>query len=253
MAKQELVVSGSGLSNEVSGKIKKNTLKNGGAYIISLEKKLLDVSTLVQNMCDETGANPLEVMKILGDYQNCVLKHLGKGYSVKVLDLVTVQPTIRGSVDNKAEAEAKNEIKAKVTPLPLLDEAMKNLSVSKLEMFVAEAVIDSVKPHGYTGDTIIAGKSIDVTGDKIKIGSDEDGVYYAKTDGMGSIEDRANWVKLDASEIFHSTAKELTALVPSSLESGKYVLIVETSFLGGNKKRKEALFAASAPFNVVKA
>ena len=107
MAKQELVVNGSGFVNEVAGKLKKNTLKNGGAYIISLEKKLLDVSTIVQNMCDETGANPLEVMKILGDYQNCILKHLGKGYSVKVLDLLTVQPSIRGSVDNKEFTQAE--------------------------------------------------------------------------------------------------------------------------------------------------
>ena len=250
MAKQELVFNGKEVDSEVSGKLKKNTLNNGGTYYISLDNKQLDVATVVQKMCEKTGDNPLSVMKTLGDYQSTVIEYLAKGYAIKVLDLVTVQPTVRGAVENIAEAESKTEVTAKVSALPLLNESVKNLTISKVDMLIVEANIEAIKPHGYTSDTILIGKSIDVSGDKIKISGESDGVYYAKANDDGSIASREDWVKVDASEIYHSTKTELTVLVPRTLEGGKYVLIIESKYLGGGKERKRALLAISAPFTV---
>ena len=247
----ELVSYGEGLETEISGKLRKNNFNKGEKYYVSLDKKMVNVKTQLRLIMDKYGIDASDMSRMLEVYQNMVVDLLSKGYSVKILDLVTVSPTVRGSVDSSTAA-ASQSVGVKVSSLPKLTKAVEDLTISTIEEASSvSAEISEIEGKGTADGSIVAGKSIRVVGKNLKTGVEGDGVYFVSADENGSINmDRSSWIKAEPFDILTNMPSELIVAVPSTLSAGKYVIIVETRYVNAKSKRKDPLFAQSKIFDV---
>ena len=250
-AKRELISYGDGLSSEINGKLRKINFAKDSKFYISLDTKVAPVMTQLRFLKDSQGVDASELSRCLEIYQDGVIRLLQMGYSVKIMDLVLAEPVVRGSVDSAAGVSSKPNFDIKITPLQPLTDAVKELSVSKVDMFEVKAEISKVEGRGTADGSITAGKAVCVSGTRLKLGKEGDGVYFAPATEQGTASaDRSTWTAVNQLDILENMPSELLFTVPDSLSSGEYVLVVETRFISASSARKKALTATSAPFTV---
>lgn len=248
---RELLSYGEGLSGEISGKLRKINFAKDSKFYISLDKKLASVKTQIRRLKDTAGIDAGELSRYLELYQNGIVELLQMGYSVKILDLVQAEPVVRGSVDSASEVSSKPKFEVKITPLPLLSNAVKELSVAKVDVLEVKASITKVEGKGTADGSIAAGKAMRVVGTKLKVGAEGDGIYFAPATEHGSANaDRSSWTAVKTLDMLNNMPSELLFTVPALLPSGEYVLVVETRFISAAHSRKEPLTAVSEPFAV---
>ena len=229
MAKNELSLTGEEIEAEVSAMFKKNYLP-GQDFYVKIDKRFITYKGELQSIQDDKKGVDIGVMNLnLGIYQDKTLSLLSQGYSVKILDLLIISPVVRGSVKSLSEAKAQREFTVKITPLPLLLNSVKNLSISDIKIAETKVLISQVHGLEDIEGSLVAGKAASVRGVNLKLGAEGSGLYFAPVgdDGKES-EDREKWTKVET--VLRNVNTELLVLLPKTLSAGKYIVVVESLY-----------------------
>lgn len=229
MAKNELTLTGEEIESAVSAMFKKNYLP-GRDFYVQIDKRFVSYKGELQSIQDDQkGVDIGNLNYNLGIYQDKLLTLLSQGYSVKILDLLIISPVVRGSVKSISEAKSQRVFTVKITPLPLLLDSVKNLSISDIKVAEKKVLISQILGLEDLEGTLVAGKAASVRGDNLKLGAEGSGVYFAPVgdDGKES-EDREKWIKVE--KVLRNVNSELLVILPNTLKEGKYIVIIETLY-----------------------
>ncbi len=229
MVKNELTLTGDELESTVSAMFKKNYL-SGKDFYVQIDKRFVSYKDELQSIDDDQKGVNIGILNYnLGIYQEKTLSLLRQGYSVKILDLLIISPVVRGSVKSLSEAKSQREFTVKITPLPLLLDSVKNLSISDVKVAETKILISQVRGLEDLEGALIAGQVASVRGNNLKLGEEGSGLYFAPVgeDGKES-EDRSQWTKVE--KVLRNVNTELLVILPKTLSAGKYVIVAESLY-----------------------
>ena len=239
---------GKGVEAELNGKLRKNNLPNGQQYYLQLDKKVAPLAVQLSYIEEnDKSADLPEMKKQLEIYRNAVLKLLKLGYSVRLLDLVTVTPVVRGSVNSVSEAGAKKDVGVRLQSSDLLNDAVKDIAVANIIFEEPKILIENIEDlfRRESDGIITAGKSIAITGDKLKTGGEGDGIYIIRVDSDGNpLVERDEWTKIASEDILHNMPTKVICTIPAGLIAGYYIIRIESRYSSKNP-RKEAIYGVS--------
>ena len=253
MAENELVSTGDTLEAEVSGKLRRNYLGGEDDFYVQVDKKLVNVKTTLRAIRDDNkGIDTSMMSHYLEIYQEKILSFLRQGYSVKILDLVTISPVTHGNVKNSTEAKTQSNFSARASVSDLVKKAVQDLMLSDVAYIEEQVSILSVAAMEADDDIIRAGSAVSVTGDNMKVGGEGSGVYLVPLGEDGNpTSARESWVAIP--RLLRNVPKELIFNVPASTAEGKYILRIETR-MGNRRASKKSIFTGtSSPFEVKRA
>ena len=250
MAENELVSTGDLPESEVSGKLRKNNLSSDDDFYVQLDKKLVTVKMTMRSIKDDNkGVDTGRMSHYLEVYQDKILSFLRQGFSVKILDLVTLYPALQGNVKNSTEAKTQGKFTVRSTVSQIVLDSVKDLTLSDVESAQYLIEITSVKGLESDDGSVVAGSALGVAGENIKVGGDGSGVYLMKASEDGTVSaDRTTWIKIP--KLLRNVPKELMFNVPRDVSAGKYSLRIETRFSNGKCERKEILVCTSTLFDI---
>lgn len=167
---------------------------------------------------------------------------LKEGKAVDILNLGVLYLKPRGTVE---DGDVNNVPKMTLgfTPSEEALEMVKDISVAADVTKSNSPVISSLYDmHSETvSDTISAGYTVRIKGDKLKIAGSEagDGLFFAPSDENGKkSDDETKWTHIRPAQFIDNTAKTLIFNVPSDMKAGKYRLILRTAYGSGTRINK---------------
>ena len=215
-----------------------NHLLNGNdGYYGRFERRTIDTNTLIARIQQrKAGTNELAVQQIAGFLKEEVLQALRSGEAVNVLDLGTLYLMPNGKFEDASFiADEKQPLTAKFTPSRLTQQAAAEVGVNDVVMSNTTAVITSVTDQytGSTGGVLTAGKTVLITGKRLKLGGDGSGIFLCPLDEKQQpAADESRWIPCTA--VTQNTKTHVEFFLPESAVSGMEYRIILRSFISGN-------------------
>lgn len=233
--------------------LRENNFTKDGSYYATVSRNTASFKNILSEIAeDNKGVDPymLQFAAIL--LQKKMLKMLEQGKAVNVLDLGTLYIAMRCKAKGKSEVPEKGNFYVKFAPTELANKAIASLSVDKVVYADGSPEIISVtdlsnnEPHSVT-----SGKPCRVTGGRLKVGGENGGIWFMPVDEDGKrTDDESKWVQVERSALFRNKPSELNFFAPKTLTSGRYRMLLRTSYLGKNRNRKALVEASSGILTV---
>lgn len=123
---------------------------------------------------------------------------------------------------------------------------MQNIEIASSEYVAPSGVISSVTDvsSGKSDGKLTAGGSVLLEGSSLKVGGEKSGIWFAPIlEGTDSLSGESDWKKVESALVFNLPSKLLFVL-PQSLASGKYKIVVRTRFAGKTGYERKYLVEA---------
>lgn len=240
-------------NGRVSVKLQRNQFAKEGteSFYGRVERYTYSTRNILDIM---TEAVPLvdlgTVTSVLNAYANTVRKVLASGNAVRFGELGTFYIAGKGTVESETE---KPKLTVKFSAAPALKEAVQHVEITSAEYVPPSGVITGVTDiaSGRTDGTLTAKGSVLVEGEKLKVGGEASGIWFAPVTESGRLSaDESSWVKVSSRLVYNLPAKLLFAL-PPELAGGSYRIVVRTRYAGrAGYERKYLVEAVSDPVTV---
>lgn len=226
-------------------------LSDGTNYYARVTRNTVTLNNLIASIIEKnTGIDAYMIQHSAALLQQAVLNELKHGNAVNILDLGTLFLTVRGSIkgDNPS-ATAIPAFQTRFTPSQTVNEAVSQLVVDKVVTAVSAPVIDSITNlFTKTEDGILTeGKSVRISGNRLKIGTDNSGIYFAPLDDANNVvTDESLWIKVPESLYIRNLPKTLEFFLPDTLvKETSYKIVIRTTLSKNSTVLKEAVSTTS--------
>lgn len=221
-------------NGRVSVKLQKNQFAKDGteSFYGRVERYTYSTQNILNAMSEAVPLVDLgTVASVLNAYANTVLKVLSAGNAVRFGELGTFYIAGKGSVDSET---GKPALTVKFTATKTLKDAVQNIEIASSEYIAPSGVISSVTDvsSGKSDGKLTASGSVLVEGASLKVGGENSGIWFAPIlEGTDSLTVESDWKKVESALVFNLPSKLLFVL-PQSLASGKYKIVVRTRYAG---------------------
>lgn len=225
------------LNNTVNVTVHKNHLLDGSSSFARVKRRTIQMNSVIAEILKHNKTiDKATLIHSVILFEDAILDVLKQGFAVDLFGLGTIYLTAQGSMDSLSPLTSDiPQISLGFTPSEKACKAVRNIEVDTASLAETNPIIFQIEDR-FTfniNNTITAGKSIKITGRKLKISGDESkvGVFFAEilTDGSYS-KDEASWIQIKKSELGTNLPKTLEFYLPESIESGKsYALIIKTA------------------------
>lgn len=233
-------------NGRVSVKLQKNQFAKEGErnFYGRVERYTYSTQNILNAMSEAVPLVDLgTVASVLNAYANTVLKVLSAGNAVRFGELGTFYIAGKGSVDSET---GKPALTVKFTATKTLKDAVQNIEIASAEYITPSGIIASVTDvaTGKTDGTLTANGSVLLEGSSLKVGGENSGIWFAPIlEGTDSLSGESDWKKVESALVFNLPSKLLFVL-PQSLASGKYKIVVRTRFAGKTGYERKYLVEA---------
>lgn len=184
-----------------------------------------------------TDINPATLKASLELLKDVALEEILGGANVS-LGFAHISLGVNGTFigDNAQWDSSKHSISINMTPNAMLRNAIKKTNVNIRGMAVNGTVINSVVDiaTGEENSRLTAGGGLNITGSRIKIEGDKEGV------GLRLInQSNKKITEIPMTSILVNQPSRLSVVLPSDLKSGEYKLVIGTQYSKGGQPLKE--------------
>lgn len=233
-------------NGRVSVKLQKNQFAKEGEQ--NFYGRVDRVTYSTQNILDEMAqAIPLvdagTIASVMNAYTKVMLKILANGNAPKFGELGTFYIAGKGTVSSET---GKPDLTVKFSASQALKDAVQNIEIALSEYVAPSGVISSVTDvsSGKSDGKLTAGGSVLLEGSSLKVGGEKSGIWFAPIlEGTDSLSGESDWKKVESALVFNLPSKLLFVL-PQSLASGKYKIVVRTRFAGKTGYERKYLVEA---------
>ena len=228
----------------------KTNLTETVKYYARIDRKSVTMENIVARILNKkAGVNENELRLAIMLLRDEILESIEKCESINLFDLGTMYLGLTGTLEDKDSDLSDLKKKVKFTPSALVNERLENITFSKVTYCENEPLIRTVTnlETNETDAVLNPGKVILLTGNNLKLNSDQDKVYFVPAEEDGSLnEDETIWT--ECGPFYKNTAKNLMFSVPQ-VEKGSYIIAVK-SYSSGTTLRKTALLGYSKVISV---
>lgn len=218
-------------TNKVSVSIRKTVFAENETFVGRVSRNTVNIDNLITEICEKNPAyNEYELKKFAKDLKTGILSNLANAKSVNLLDLGTLYIALSGGM--KVAPKTANEISSltvKFTPSKVLVDSVAKIEIDKIVYTDSAPLVSSVTClwDGAAEKTVVSGKLVSITGNKLKLEGDESGLFFCSVAEDGSAEaDESKWIKC---VVTRNLPKTLEAYAPDTLAVGSgYVLAIKT-------------------------
>lgn len=244
------------VASYVSMKLSNNAF-NDENYIARVPRDTVSVNGIVSEIV--AGTSSLDAYVILHAAELLkakILELLTQGRSVNVLELGTMylKPTGTVTKDNPQVSDLPG-LTLEFTPSTAAKEAIAEVSgISFMINDSAPEIQTLLNLKTQEESVLSAGAPVRVTGAKMKMAVNESGSFEADNgiwivpalaDGTPDT-NTADWIAVDAGDVFTNYAKKLEFWLPSTLITGtSYFIRISTTYLSKDERRKTAVASYS--------
>ncbi len=214
--------------------------KSGKDFYAKVDRNVVNTENLIARAVSKGSGIKPHIMKMCATlFKEELLDALKRGESVNFLGVGTFYPVSVGAVGNTPETLTIDKFRVKCTATKDVQEAVSKLKLNKVSKSDSNPVIEKIidvsteKSDG----TVVAKKGLRIEGDKLKIGGEKGGVFFAPIDDETGVADESEWIKADT--FFINEPMTLAMLLPESLIVGnRYCVIVRTNLTKNGLTRK---------------
>lgn len=218
-------------TNKVSVSIQKSTFSDNETFFGRVSRNTVNIDNLISSICEKVPAyDKYELKRFAKDLKAEVQASLASGKSVNLLDLGTLYIALSSGM--KVAPKTASEISAltvKFSPSKTLTESVSKIEIDKIVYVNSAPLISSLEClwEGVPEQTVMTGKIVRITGNKLKIEGENGGIFFCELDSDGNPNaDETKWIKAVATR---NLPKTLELYVPSNLETEKkYAVAVKT-------------------------
>ena len=233
-----------------------NPFGTGKKFYGRFERDVLSMENLLSQMQEKNpGIDEIIVNAAIGYIKREILAALKAGKAVNLLDLGELYIAATGSVADDSEV-SELSLTAKLSPSPLLKEAVANVSIGKV-VFSDTAPAISRVINWFMGEEsalLTAGKSVVIEGKRLKLAPEDSGLYLAPADEKGDVsDDESGWIDC-TSLVRQNSPRKLEFYLPDeAAEGSSYRIVVKSTYLNGAATRKEPVYTYSDVVTIVAA
>ena len=184
-----------------------------------------------------TGLSPAMIYGVWEGIKGAVEEYLGEGGSINT-ELFQLHPSIQGVFEGPEDAfdRGRHTIRFRLKPGKLLGDITGKLGVRKQNPVNKSLILNVTDlKSGAVNTSITAGRSIRISGQKLKIKGDDPscGLYFVPEKGSGTP------VKVESSEVTVNKPTQIIAVVPK-LGKGNWKLRLVTQYTTGKRFLRKA-------------
>ena len=250
MSQDSLQLSDTG--NKLTVTLHKNPF-DAQSYIGSISRQTVTLNTLAKRIKEnDAGLSEYTIFNVAGQLKKEALNAIKRGQAVNVLGLGTLYMVPDGTVSLYSPDDAlSKKISLRFTPSSDATDAVSDLKINLVTVSDPAPQINSIMSlPSVDGENVFkAGKAISISGDKLKIGGEDSGIFLCKADDEGNVSSAAQ-VQVGERLIVRNKMRELEFFIPSDLAPGSYRIKLVTRSSGGSTMRKTALTALSDTISI---
>lgn len=231
--------------------LNKNQLDDS-THVGKLIRNTFSVENLIQEIVDtNTGVDYLMVSHAGELLKREILRQVQKGYAVNVLGLGTLYLAPGGAVkggDNPSVTDIPG-FTARFTPSAEAKEAASSVQAELVVKNDTTPLVSSIMnlSTGKDDGVLTAGKSVRLTGSRLKTGGTGSGIFFVPCDAAGNAEtDESKWTAVNADFFPRNTNKTLEFECPAAAAATKFLIAVRTAVTGSGEARKEPVTGMSS-------
>ena len=230
-----------------------NSINSENGFYGKVSRRTVDLENIIADIAkNNAGVTPLMVQHIASLLQAQILRLLGLGFSVNILELGTIYLAAEGTIKSMSLSDIPT-LTARFTPSPLLREKAASVKVEHVLMGSGAPVIATIEDTFDTSENaknfLTSGRVARITGRHVRLREKEkeedqdveerNGIFFVPLAEDGSLKnDESLWVK--AQNVMKNTPTVLEFYVPEELDKEiRYRLAIRTDSMGKGKKRKE--------------
>lgn len=227
-----------------------NPFGTGKKFYGRFERDVLSMENVVSRVRQKNpGADEIIIHTSISYVKREILEALKEGKAVNLMDLGELYIAVTGSSASDSKADCADlSLSVRFSSSQLLRETIANVSIGKI-MFSDTAPAISKIFNWFTGEestTLTAGKNVILEGKRLKLGSEDSGVYLAPANEKGEVpDDEAAWIDC-TSLVRQNSPKKIDFYLPETTSSGsRYRIVVKSNYVNGTIKRKEPVYTYS--------
>lgn len=237
-------------SSVLSVTLHENNFTKDGTYYATVSRNTASFKNILSEIAeDNKGMDPFMLQFAAILIQKKILKFLEQGKAVNVLDLGTMYIALKCNAKGKSDVQENGNFYIKFTPSSIANNAISSLSVDKIVYADGSPEITDLSTNETS--SVSKGKPCRISGNRLKLGGENSGIYFALIDSNGKItSEESSWIKVPLENVFRNKPSELNFFVPDTLEQQNYRIILRTAYLGKDKTRKTIVEATSNAISV---
>lgn len=255
---EELKTSFNGKDGNGGLKLYANPFGTGKKFYGRFERDNLSLENLISRIRQKNpGADEILIQTCISYLKREILEALKEGKSVNFLDLGELYICATGSVASDSKTDCSElSLVVKFSASQILRDSIANVSVGTI-MFSDTAPAISKIFNWFTGEestTLTEGKNVILEGKRLKLGSQNSGLYIAPVDEKGEIsDDEEMWINC-THLVRQNTPKKIDFYLPEqALAGSSYRIIIKSDYLNGSSKRKDPHYTYSDVVTVTSA
>ena len=232
-----------------------NPFGNGAEYYGRFERNTVSSHTLIARIQKhKAGTNELAVQQIAGFIKEEILEALRAGEAVNVLDLGILYLTPNGKFNGTTiDSGNKPPLSVRFTPSQLVQTAASEVGIKEITIATNAPLITGIVDQftGKTDGSISAGKTVLLTGSRLKVRGEGSGIFLCPLDERQQpTADETQW--LPCPIITRSTEKSVEFYVNDAAETETtYRILLRSYYSGGKDDRKSAKETVSDVVTIV--
>ena len=235
-----------------------NPFGTGKKFYGRFERDVLSMENLVSRVQQKNpGADEIIINTGISYIKREILAALKEGKAVNLLDLGELYIAATGSAASESKADCSDlSLTVKFSASQVLREAIANVSIGKIMLSDTTPAITKIF-NWFTGEettTLSAGKNVILEGKRLKLGSEDSGLYLAPVDEKGDCTDEESaWI--DCTDLVRqNTPKKIDFYLPAEASTGTaYRIVLKSNYVNGTTKRKEPLYTYSEVVTIMAA
>ena len=227
-----------------------NPFGTGKKFYGRFERDEMKMENLVSRIQKKNpGTDELLIQNAISFIKREILAALKEGKAVNLLDLGKLYISATGSTSSDSATDVSDlSLGVKFAASRLLKESIANVSIGSVVFSNTAPAITHIF-NWFTGEestTLTIGKNVILEGKRLKLGSEESGLYLAPVDANGDVsDDESDW--LNCTELVRvNNPKKIDFYLPASLtDNTSYRIVIKSNYVNGTTKRKEPVYTYS--------
>ena len=248
---EELKTSFSGKDGNGGLTLYANPFGTGKKFYGRFERDILSMENLVSRIQEKNpGADEIIINTAISYIKREILAALKEGKAVNLLDLGELYIAATGSTASDSKTDVSDlSLTVKFSASTVLRESIANVSIGKIMLSDTAPAITKIF-NWFTGEestTLTAGKNVILEGKRLKLGSENSGLFLASVDEKGEVssDDEGTWIDC-TSLVRVNTPKKIDFYLPTEATDGtSYRIVIKSNYVNGTTKRKEPIFTYS--------
>ena len=234
-----------------------NPFDNGKKFYGRFKRDVLSMENLVSRVQQKNpGTDAIIINTGLSYIKREILVALKEGKAVNLMYLGELYIAATGSTASDSASDiADLSLAVKFSASPILRDSIANVSISNVVFSDTAPVISKIF-NWFTGEEttqLTAGKNVILEGKRLKLGTENSGVYLAPVDEKGMYnDDESTWIDC-TSLVRLNTPKKIDFYLPETATIGlHYVIVIKSTYTkGSSKQRSEPVYTYSDVVTIV--